>query len=238
MTRPLLFLFTLFLIACGVTQPNNNDTSTTTEGETVEQSFWVAGTKSTCNAGVGSYECMVISEGTDLYDTDWTFFYDHISGFEHKPGTMQLVRVRRTERIDDPIAPVMDASPYTYSLIKVMKQQPDATLNLNGEYVLTEMAGQPVGDRDKVPTLMIDLEKRTVSGNNSCNQYNGSIVFLSPNSLALDQLATTKKMCRDAAMEQQFNTLFREMLRYELSGNTLRFMNPGGKTVLVFETKR
>ena len=232
-----LFLFLLLFAACDTTRNNTSENDSDTEGESVEQTFWVSGMKSTCNAGVGEYDCMIVSEGSDLDDTDWEFFYDYITDFDFKPGTMQLVRVRRTERVEDPRAPLMDASRYTYQLIKVLKQQPDMTSNIGGDWMLTAIDGKQIGDRDKVPTLMIDLDERRVSGNNSCNQYNGALRFVSPNSLTLGDIASTKKMCRDGAMEQQFNAAFQGNLNYDLSGNTLRFMNDSGKTVLVFERK-
>lgn len=70
-----------------------------------------------CSAGVIKKQCLLVREikyadnGVKTQvDKDWTFFYDDIEGFTHRPNERQVVRIKRYE-IKNPAA---DQSKYAY----------------------------------------------------------------------------------------------------------------------------
>ena len=66
--------------------------------------------------GVGPQKCMMIKESAD---SDWTYFYNNIKGFEFKSGYEYELQVKITERDNVPA----DASSLEYQLIKITSKQ-------------------------------------------------------------------------------------------------------------------
>ena len=67
--------------------------------------------------GVGPQKCMTVKKSGD---SDWTYFYSKIQGFNFEPGYEYELEVRVTQ-VDDPPA---DASSLKYELIKVVTKNP------------------------------------------------------------------------------------------------------------------
>lgn len=67
-------------------------------------------------AGVGPQKCMMIKESAD---SDWTYFYGNIKGFEFKSGYEYELQIKITERDNVPA----DASSLEYQLIKIISKQ-------------------------------------------------------------------------------------------------------------------
>ena len=67
--------------------------------------------------GVGPQVCMMIKESPD---SDWTYFYDSIEGFEYEEGFEYKLEVSITE-IENPPA---DASSLKYELVKTVYKNP------------------------------------------------------------------------------------------------------------------
>ena len=62
-------------------------------------------------------QCLVVRRGDS---TEWTWFYDPIEGFTHRPGVAQRILVERTI-VERPLA---DGSRFRYRLIRVLSSTP------------------------------------------------------------------------------------------------------------------
>ena len=72
--------------------------------------------------------------------------------------------------------------------------------DLIGSWTVEYIGERPVIDRS--PAYMTFSEERRVAGNSSCNQFIGTYE-LHAGSLEFSKLASTKKMCHPALMEQE-----------------------------------
>ena len=73
--------------------------------------------------GIAPQKCMMIKE---FQDSDWTYFYDNIKGFDFKAGYKYELEVKITEKMDVPA----DASSLEYELISIVSQQKITSDNL------------------------------------------------------------------------------------------------------------
>jgi hypothetical protein len=69
--------------------------------------------------GIGPQTCMLVKESPD---TDWTYFYDGIDGFDFEPGFYYELRVLR-HRVENPSA---DGSSFRYVLVRLVSKIPEA----------------------------------------------------------------------------------------------------------------
>ncbi|MBB6370456.1 META domain-containing protein [Chryseobacterium shigense] len=74
--------------------------------------------------------------------------------------------------------------------------------------------------KGKVPTLNIDGEK--ISGNGGCNNYFGT-AKLDPSTgdFSAGQMGSTKMMCNNVSVEQNFMDMMGKANKYVVSGTTL-----------------
>ncbi len=84
------------------------------------------------------------------------------------------------------------------------------------------------------PTLEFPTEGRA-SGNGSCNRFNG-IVIVAGDGIKFSGLATTRKACPAAVMEQEeaFLEALRNAVRYEANADSLRVFSAGREEPLTF----
>ena len=99
-----------------------------------------------------------------------------------------------------------------------------ATIRINGNTI----------EKTIVPRLEINLTKNRVFGNDGCNEYFGSITAVSASKIKFGALAGTKKLCRDMAITNSFNTAMRNVASYKLKGMNLILMDEKGKEILAF----
>ncbi|MCD7976580.1 MAG: DUF4377 domain-containing protein [Tannerellaceae bacterium] len=73
--------------------------------------------------GVGPQKCLLVkSEG----ETDWTFLYSGIEGFNYQPGYEYLLKVRK-EEVENPAA---DQSSIRYVLVKEISREMKTSENM------------------------------------------------------------------------------------------------------------
>jgi heat shock protein HslJ len=62
---------------------------------------------------------------------------------------------------------------------------------------------------------------------------------LAGSTLKFDQIAGTMMACaRDMDIEKRFLAVFPQVVRWEISGETLRWLDGGGKTLATFQARR
>lgn len=93
-----------FITACSTFSPLNGK----------EVTLYVGAKQVDCE-GVAPQKCLLTKENMM---EEWTYFYDHIAGFQYEAGYEYTLKVRR-ETLSNPPA---DASAYRWHLIKVVRK--------------------------------------------------------------------------------------------------------------------
>ncbi len=109
------------------------------------------------------------------------------------------------------------------------KAKPLSVKDLEGEWVLQSIQGATsnVHYKNKIPTIAFNTESMRVSGNASCNSYNGGFE-LSNDKLTITRLITTRKACVDGMEgEQKFLELLSGSADIVLENNMLTLKRDG-----------
>lgn len=197
--------------------------------------FWISGYKTEADAGAGKMQALQVHRGENLRDVKWEYFYAPIEGFEFEEGYLQKITVKE-EKLDPKTVPA-DASSIKYTLVKVLDKQKDIRTVLDGSWSLVKLNDAPLNRMVTIPTMDIDLSQKRISGNSGCNNYTGSIKKLTPSAIELSPLASTKKMCRNKNVEDEFNTAINTINTYQIKGNMVTFYDENSKKVLAFMKK-
>jgi copper homeostasis protein (lipoprotein)/putative lipoprotein len=87
--------------------------------------------------------------------------------------------------------------------------------------------------------FVLQSENQRVVGFSGCNQMMGAFA-LNGSQLKFDQMASTKMACVGTSMqlEGEFLAIFPLVAKWEISGQTLRLLDEGGKTLATFEARQ
>jgi hypothetical protein len=110
-----VFLILVYIAGCVQPERFVPERKTKGVGSFVDKVYEVGPKLKDC-MGMVPQKCMVIDGG---------FFYDPIKGFNHEPGNIYQIKVRRTQ-IYDPSIPngaPMDASIYRYDLLEIISKK-------------------------------------------------------------------------------------------------------------------
>jgi heat shock protein HslJ len=111
---------------------------------------------------------------------------------------------------------------------------------LNTYWRLSELGGQQVvtpADAREIH-VVLNSENQRVSGFSGCNRLMGGFA-LSGDTLRFDQVAGTLMACAaDMDLEKRFLAIFPQVARWEISGETLRWLDAGGRTLATFQARR
>ena len=116
-------------------------------------------------------------------------------------------------------------------LISCKCQKTDSVSKLEGNWELNYISGPRIAFDglypNKKPTIHFDLKENHISGNSSCNSFNGKLV-LDGNKIDFTQpMAMTKMMCQDGQGEQVFMSTLEKVTSYEVTddGKTLNLIS-------------
>lgn len=199
---------------------------------TTNKEFWVSGFKTTADAGAGERQVLNVYRGNDLDNAKWENFYAPIEGFEFEKGYLQKIEVKETQLEKNSIP--ADASAIKYTLVKVLDKQKDLCDDLDGSWTLVRLNDKVLNIMVTIPTMSIDLSKMRISGNSGCNNFTGGIKMLSAAKINLSPLVSTKKMCNNKNVEDEFNVAINGITTFQLKGDMLTFFNKKGGKVLTF----
>jgi heat shock protein HslJ len=105
---------------------------------------------------------------------------------------------------------------------------------------LSELDGQQIvtpADAREIH-VVLNPQNQRVAGFSGCNRLTGGYV-LGGNTLKFDQIAGTMMACaRDMDIEKRFLAVFPQVARWEISGETLRWLDGGGRTLATFQARR
>lgn len=121
------------------------------------------------------------------------------------------------------------------SFLKNEKQESkEANERLHDIWVAERINGNSIEKKGEAPRMEIFLNDMKVLGTDGCNNYSGGIKEVSDTVLKFQPLASTKKMCREMKIADQFNNAMSQVVAYRLDGLKLVLMNNEGKEILAF----
>ncbi|WP_163516141.1 DUF4377 domain-containing protein [Gelidibacter japonicus] len=174
----------------------------------------IASTKADCT-GISPQKCLQIKEEGE---TNWTYFYSNIEGFDYVEGFYYRLKVSVSE-IENPPA---GGSSLKYRLIEVLEKS-KAPLNLDqGSWLVTR-----VKDRDSFgrnPFIKIDLSQNEINGNTSCNRFSAKIKVTN-NKVDISELSSTEMMCKDIDVETAFLDALASITSYSLKNDKLQLLD-------------
>ncbi len=101
------------------------------------------------------------------------------------------------------------------------------------EWHLTQLNGTVI----TTPVVTMQLTDTTIGGKGFCNSYHGPLT-INGNTIKLDNLASTRKMCVEDGVMQQEQAYFAAITattHVALSGTQLQLLDANNTVVLVFE---
>ena len=107
--------------------------------------------------------------------------------------------------------------------------------DLEGTWVVTFIASYSSdGQSLNMPTISINVEEMTYSGQDGCNRYFGAVQALTESTISFSDSSSTKMACPDAQTPIAFYTQLRSVTGYEVSDMVLTMRNEAGNKVLSF----
>ncbi len=110
----------------------------------------------------------------------------------------------------------------------------EADKRLHDIWNATQIFGEPVTRKNSVPRLEINLTQMKVYGADGCNNYTGSITKVTGETLEFGNLASTRKMCPDMQVPDQYLKAIKQVAGYRLEGLNLILLDSVGDEVLMF----
>lgn len=110
-------------------------------------------------------------------------------------------------------------------------QKDNSVSKLEGTWELNYVTGPRIAFEglypNKKPTINFNTKENLVSGNNSCNSFNGKL-NVTGNKIDFTQpMAVTRMMCQDGQGEQVFMSTLQKITSYDVTdnGKTLNFIS-------------
>lgn len=116
-------------------------------------------------------------------------------------------------------------------LISCKCKKTDSVSKLEGNWELNYISGPKIAFDglypNKKPTINFDLKENHISGNSSCNSFNGKLVLDGTKIDLTQPMAMTKMMCQDGQGEQVFMSTLEKITSYDVTddGKTLNLIS-------------
>ena len=121
---------------------------------------------------------------------------------------------------------------------KIAQQEVTNTISsLGNSWLLSSINGKSIpkmAEGNKIPQLKFDTKKMQVSGNDGCNQINGSLKKLDQSNLVFGLMMGTKMMCPKMATTDKFEKALSLVKTYKVAKDKLSLFGIDGKEVLQF----
>lgn len=174
----------------------------------------VASTQANCT-GVAPQKCLQIKE---IGQTDWSFLYQAIEGFDYVEGFYYKLKVEVSE-VENPEA---DASSLHYKLIEIIEKS-KTPFNLDqGSWMVTRLKDKDSFGRN--PMIKIDLSQQEINGNTSCNRFSAKIV-VNANRVDISELSSTDMLCGNIDVETAFLEALASVASYTIKDDRLQLLD-------------
>ena len=80
----------------------------------------------------------------------------------------------------------------------------------------------------------VKLQKKSISGNDSCNNFTGLISLITDTQLTFGEIASTLRLCPEIEYSSVFLTALQETTSYKIEDEKLQLFNQEGEEVLTF----
>lgn len=116
-------------------------------------------------------------------------------------------------------------------LISCKCKKTDSVSKLEGNWELNYISGPKIAFDGLYPnkktTINFDLKENHISGNSSCNSFNGKLVLDGTKIDFTQPMAMTKMMCQDGQGEQVFMSTLEKITSYDVTddGKTLNLIS-------------
>jgi len=197
--------------------------------------YWVGSHTVSCS-GVAPMQCMLIKKGDDFDTLKWTYFYDHIKGFDYQPGYVYKLKVKE-EKIPLDQVPA-DASSIEYTLIEMLEKTIQKGTQLNDIWVLEKVRNKEFSKPtagSRVPQIEINLSENRFFGNDGCNNMMGGLKLVDDKKLEFGMIAGTKMACPDMQNSYKFTQALGETKTYKIEALKLFFFDVEGNELLQFK---
>ncbi|WP_293916095.1 MULTISPECIES: DUF4377 domain-containing protein [unclassified Sphingobacterium] len=170
--------------------------------------------------GVGRMKCYMVKYNNSK---DWEYFYSGFQHFNYEEGYRYKLLVKRTKLKNVPA----DASSYTYDVIKVLSKTKAGNVKEENTALafLEKHTWKLLSLRGKLQEnsgafMNFDIDKNSVSGNSSCNNYFGTVRF-NGNKITFTNVGSTQKACLNDNIEREFfDLLSLNGLTYDIAEQT------------------
>ena len=177
--------------------------------------------------------CLLIQKGDSLQSGNWENYQGKITGFDFVPGNIYKIEVNAAPNTID------ESSEAKYSLIKIISEEPDNKVFINGKWRMTMLIGDTISlylyDKTHSPTLEINLGKMEFSGNNSCNNFTGKIDLLNEKEIQFAMAASTEMACKDMSIPDLYDESLGKVAQWGESNSRLIFYDSNHKQLFTFE---
>lgn len=111
-----------------------------------------------------------------------------------------------------------------------------APVSINGEWTIESVRGNKIEGEER-PYIVLDEGAKRFYGSNGCNYINGDMIVGAKDTLRLDNMIATMKMCHDAPYEYLINLALHDVMTYRAyqqgSVTKIDLMGADGKVLVV-----
>jgi hypothetical protein len=108
---------------------------------------------------------------------------------------------------------------------------------LEGQWTILHIKGVKLVKNTHSIYMKVDLQKKTISGSDSCNNYTGMITTVTDSELVFSPVASTLRLCPEVEYDGAFHTALQETVSYKIEQDNLHLFNKEGEEVLTFLKK-
>jgi len=110
----------------------------------------------------------------------------------------------------------------------------NSTALASTSWKLTELGGKPITlSKEQQPTLAFEASGDRVSGQGTCNRFNGPYTQ-NGNALSFGAAAATRMMCLDSKTEDAYFAMLLKVASFARQGELLTFFDKGGSALATF----
>ena len=206
-------------------------------GTTKEQIYWVNSSKVDAT-NVAPEKCIQVQQSDNINSENWEIIYTPIEGFDYQAGYLYKIKVKK-EKLKAADVPA-DASSIKYTLIEVLEKKVDKKLRINDIWVLSKINTKEINTQDfnttqEIPQIEFKVAAMKVGGSDGCNQFFGSIEFLTEYQLHFGMFGGTKMMCMDMTLADEFLQTLSLVKTYKIENLHLYLYNKSAEEVMVLK---
>ena len=119
------------------------------------------------------------------------------------------------------------------TILRFKKQSKTSNkIRIHDLWSVVRIEGSPINRMITVPRLEVNTKEMKVYGNDGCNEYFGTLLKLTENSISFGDLGTTRKMCDHMEILNGYNNSLSKVRAYRFDKDLLILLNEVGEETL------